>query len=428
MYDRATIEVKAGSGGNGSASLRHEKFVAKGGPDGGDGGRGGSVYLLADPNVNTLLSYRYKRHYKAESGGHGSKQKKQGKSGHDLSLSVPVGTVVFDDATGEPLADLTEVGQRVLVARGGRGGLGNTHFSTSTYQTPRFAELGEPGVERQLRLELKLLADVALVGYPNAGKSTLLAAISNATPKVGDYPFTTLEPSLGVVSVPGTEDSFVVADIPGLIEGAHAGHGLGDEFLRHIERTRVLLYVVDGSGQEGRAPLDDLRVLRRELELYRPDLADRPSVVAFNKIDMEEAQAAWRDFQRAMAAEGTEVVAISGAARIGIEPLIFRVWRTLQTAPPPARFAPELDDTTLRPEATDTSRYQIKRKGKQTWQVTGPSIERIAVMTNLQNEEAVRRLERELDRFGITRELEEAGIEPGHTLRIGSVEIEWGES
>ena len=430
MYDTSQVHVEAGDGGAGSASLRHEKFIAKGGPDGGDGGRGGSVYVQADPSLNTLLNYRYKRHFKAERGQPGRKQRQTGKAGQDLTLAVPVGTVVFDAATGETLADLAEPGEKVMVARGGRGGLGNTHFATSTYQTPRFAEKGEPGEARDVRLELKLLADVALVGFPNAGKSTLLSVLSAATPKIGNYPFTTLEPSLGVVAVPGTdgEQSFVLADIPGLVEGAHEGVGLGDEFLRHIERTRVLLYVVDGSGQEGRDPADDLRTLHRELELYQPELAGRPSVIAYNKMDMPEAEENLPKFLADPAVGDTPVFPISGVAHIGLEPLVLRIWQELQTAPPAARFAPRQDERVLRPAEVDSSRFQISRGADGAWEVSGPTIERIAVMTDLGNEEAVRRLERELDRMGISRGLEEAGIEDGDVLRIGQVEIDWGEA
>ncbi|MDP9379648.1 MAG: GTPase ObgE [Chloroflexota bacterium] len=427
MYDRAKIDIKAGNGGNGSASLRTEKFVPKGGPDGGDGGRGGSVYIQADRNLNTLLSYRYKRHFKAQTGTAGSKQKRHGKAGEDLVLTVPPGTVVYDDATGEVIADLTKPGDRVMVARGGRGGLGNTHFSTSTYQTPRFAERGEPGEERTLRLELKLLADVALVGFPNAGKSTLISAISAATPKIASYPFTTLEPVLGVVQVPGTDQSFVVADIPGLIEGAHQGVGLGDEFLRHIERTRVLVYVLDGSGQEGRPPINDLQVLRRELSLYQPQLAERPSIIAFNKMDMTEAQENWEEFRNDPAVQDADALPVSGTARIGLDQLVLRIAQELESAPPHARFAPQVE-TVLRPQEVDSDRYQISREDDHTWAVSGPTIERIAVMTDMENEEAVRRLERELNRMGISRRLQEAGIENGDTLRIGSVEIDWGET
>lgn len=426
MFDRARIHIKAGAGGSGSASLRHEKFVPRGGPDGGDGGRGGSVYIEASSNANTLLAYKYKRHYKAEAGGAGLGQKRHGRAGHDLVLTVPVGTVVYDDETGEAVADLTEDGARVMVARGGRGGLGNTHFSTSTYQTPRFAEKGEPGQERSLRLELKLLADVSLVGLPNAGKSSLLAALSAAKPKVADYPFTTLEPMLGVVAVPDADSSFVLADIPGLIEGAHEGVGLGDEFLRHIERTRVLLYVVDGSGLEGHEPLDDLRVVRREVEEYRPELAERPALVVFNKADTVEAQERWPAFRDTVDTMGVDAVPVSAATRKGLDELVRRTMEALASAPPVPRFAEELPEERTQLREIDSTRYTVQRRGKQTWQVAGPSIERLAVMTDLSNEEAVLRLEREMGRLGITRELEEAGIEPGHVVRLGDVEIEWG--
>lgn len=430
MFDRVSVEAKAGKGGDGSASLRHEKFAPRGGPDGGDGGRGGSVWIAADPNLNTLLFYRYKRVFKAEAGGNGRGKKQHGKAGQDLVLSVPMGTVVYDANTDEIIADLAAPDERALVARGGRGGLGNTHFSTSSYQTPRFAELGEPGEERRIRLELKLIADAALVGYPNAGKSTLLSAMSAATPKIGDYPFTTLEPALGVVRVPNSEQTFVAADVPGLIEGAHEGVGLGDEFLRHIERTRVLVFVIDGSGQEARDPLADLRVVRHELEQYRQDLLERPTVVAFNKMDMPEAREYWEVFREEMERVGLEATAVSAASREGIVELIRLVADKLRSAPPVEKFAPDVlnarEETVLRPQHVDTGRYEIRRKGVRTWQVSGPTIERIAVMTNLENAEAVRRLEREMDRLGITAALEEKGIQEGHLLRIGQIEIEWG--
>ncbi len=429
MFDRVTIQVKAGDGGDGSASLRHEKYVAKGGPDGGDGGRGGSVYVRADPSVNTLLQYRYKRSFKAERGGPGRRKKQHGRAGDDLVLSVPVGTVVHDGASGEVIADLTTAGERALVARGGRGGLGNTHFATSTYQTPRFAELGEPGEERSVRLELKLIADVALVGYPNAGKSTLISAISAARPKIGAYPFTTLEPVLGVVAVPDSDESFVVADVPGLIEGAHAGTGLGHDFLRHVERTRALVYVVDGSGQEGRSPLHDLDVVRREIGLHDPELLSRPSLVAFNKMDLPEARENWEEFSRAVRERGLEAVPVSAAAHTGLAELVRVMSSALAQAPAIRRFVEaEPEGEVLHPRPVDSERFDIRRKGVRTWQVEGPTIERIAVMTDTGNVEAVRRLEREMNRTGVTRALEEAGIEPGHVVRIGGVELEWGDS
>jgi GTP-binding protein len=288
FVDEADIHVKAGDGGRGCLSFRREKFVPRGGPDGGDGGSGGSVYLVADPHRNTLVHFRYNPEFSAQRGGHGQGANRHGRNGRDLEVPVPVGTAVqtHDPGTGEALelADLTTAGQRVLVAKGGRGGLGNAHFATSTNRAPRKTQPGEPGDERHLHLTLKLLADVGLVGFPNAGKSTLISRISAARPKIADYPFTTLTPHLGVVSL-SDDRSFVVADVPGLIEGAHSGHGLGHQFLRHIERTKVLVHLVDVSGASGRDPVSDLDVIRRELELYDPRLLKKPQLVVANKID-----------------------------------------------------------------------------------------------------------------------------------------------
>ena len=294
FVDEADIHVQAGHGGGGALSFRREKFVPRGGPDGGNGGRGGSVVLVADPHRNTLIHFRYTPEFAAERGGHGQGALKSGRDGRDLEIPVPVGTLVFvpDPAvpgSAEPFADLTTVGQRVLVAQGGRGGLGNAHFATSTNRAPRKHQPGEPGQERHLRLQLKLLADVGLVGFPNAGKSTLIARISAARPKIADYPFTTLAPNLGVVTL-SDERSFVVADVPGLIEGAHAGHGLGHQFLRHVERTKVLLHLVDVSGASGRDPVDDFETIQRELGLYEGRLLDKPMLVVANKVDAVDDQ------------------------------------------------------------------------------------------------------------------------------------------
>ena len=288
FYDYVKIFVKAGDGGNGSASFRREKFIPNGGPDGGDGGRGGSVVLMVDPNLNTLVDYHYQTHYRAERGEHGRGKNQHGKNGEDLLLRVPPGTVVREE-DGDTLADLTRPGQQVVAARGGRGGRGNTHFTTSKEQAPHFAEQGDPGEERTLELELKLLADAGLIGFPNAGKSSLLRRISAARPKVASYPFTTLEPNLGMVRI-GEDRSFVVADLPGLVEGAHTGTGLGHRFLRHTERTTVLVHVVDTAGTEGRDPLEDIRVINQELQVYNPELAGRPQVIAANKIDLPQAR------------------------------------------------------------------------------------------------------------------------------------------
>src|SRR5713101_2046077 len=319
FVDEAKIYVKAGDGGNGCVAFRREKFVPRGGPSGGDGGAGGTIFLEANPHDNTLLRYRFNREFRAERGRHGEGSNCTGHSGADLVLPVPVGTVVFDDETGEQLADLTEAGQRFTLARGGRGGRGNQHFAKPWHQAPRESEDGQPGEARHLRLELKLLADVGLVGFPNAGKSTLISRISAARPKIADYPFTTLEPSLGVVSV--EDQSFVVADLPGLIEGAHLGHGLGVQFLRHIERTRLLVHLVDVSENTGRDPEQDFQVVMAELEGFRADMLLKPMFLVASKIDV--AQDTERiDSVRALAASrNLPFFEISSVTGLGIEAL-----------------------------------------------------------------------------------------------------------
>jgi GTPase len=335
FVDEVDIHVEAGNGGKGCLAFRREKFVPRGGPSGGDGGHGGSVYVVASPHVNTLINFRFHPEFSAERGEHGMGSNRTGHGGQDLELAVPIGTLVYEK-TGEPdapprlLADLAEEGQRVLVAKGGRGGMGNARFATSTNRAPRKVQPGEPGEIKDLRLELKLLADVGLVGFPNAGKSTLISRISAAQPKIADYPFTTLTPNLGVVRL--TEDrSFVVADVPGLIEGAHRGLGLGHQFLRHLERTKVLVHLVDVSGASGRDPVEDLATVRRELELFRPELAAKPQIVAANKIDaagpeQKDAIAALR--RRATKLE-LPFLQISAATGQGIPELLEAMWRRL---------------------------------------------------------------------------------------------------
>src|SRR5438067_8540365 len=310
FLDEATIRARAGSGGSGAVSFRHEKHVPRGGPDGGDGGRGGSVILVAEPGLTTLVDFRHHRDFRAGRGGDGSGNQRAGKNGEDVEVPVPVGTTVTDAETGEQVADLVHPGQRANLARGGRGGRGNMHFATSVQQTPRFAEKGEPGEERLLRLDLKLLADVGLIGFPNVGKSTLISRISAAKPKIADYPFTTLVPNLGVVSV-DTGRSFVVADIPGLIEGAHQGAGLGHQFLRHVERTRLLVHLLDVSGTTGRDPWEDYRIIRAELAAYSSRLAELPELVALNKTDIPDAQAVLRDLLPKIEAESLDAHVIS---------------------------------------------------------------------------------------------------------------------
>ncbi|HYM91113.1 MAG TPA: GTPase ObgE [bacterium] len=318
FIDLAHIQVKAGNGGNGCVAFRREKFVPKGGPSGGDGGRGGDVILVADPGLNTLLPFRYRRRFAAGRGAHGEGSGRAGRAGKDLMIPVPVGTTVHDEATGRQLADLVSPGHRVTVAEGGRGGRGNAHFATPTRQAPRNAEPGGEGEERRVRLELRLLADVGLVGLPNAGKSLLLSRISAARPKVADYPFTTTEPVLGVVPLPNAP-GIVVADIPGLIEGAHRGAGLGHEFLRHIERTRVLVHVVDLAGDD---PERQLATVERELALYAPPLDDRPTIVAANKMDLPLARARWDAFAAYLASRGRTVLPISAATGEGVAALL----------------------------------------------------------------------------------------------------------
>lgn len=332
FVDQATIYVKAGDGGAGCVSFRREKFVPKGGPDGGDGGRGGDVVLRADEGLSTLLDFRYRRVFRAGRGGHGQGGNRTGRSAPDLVIPVPVGTVVKDAATGEVLADLTQHGQEVVVARGGRGGRGNAHFATATRRAPRYAEPGEKGEERTLILELRLMAHAGLVGKPNAGKSTLLARMSAARPKIADYPFTTLHPNLGVVSL-GLGQSFVLADLPGLVEGAHRGVGLGDRFLRHASRTRVLVYVLDSALSED--PLRDLEVLRAELAAYDPALAERAQVVALNKVDLPDGRRRAEALQHTLARQGYHVFLTSGVTGEGVTALARKLWELVQASRAP---------------------------------------------------------------------------------------------
>jgi GTP-binding protein len=336
FVDEVDIHITAGRGGRGCLAFRREKYVPRGGPSGGDGGHGGSIYVVASPHINTLINFRFHPEFEAQKGGNGEGSNRTGRNGGDLELAVPVGTLVYD-RTGAPeiaptlLADLAHAGDRVLVAKGGRGGLGNAHFATSTNRAPRKVQPGEEGEEKWLRLELKLLADVGLVGFPNAGKSTLISRISAARPKIADYPFTTLTPNLGVVSL-SDDRSFVVADVPGLIEGAHRGQGLGHQFLRHLERTKVLVHLVDVSGASGRDPVEDMDVIRRELELFAPALAAKPQIVAANKIDALDDPDRIRAVEQRAAALDLPFFRISGVTGAGVPELLEAVWRTLAAA------------------------------------------------------------------------------------------------
>ncbi len=433
FYDHTKIYVKAGDGGNGSSHFRHEKFAPRGGPDGGDGGRGGSVYLEATSNMNTLIDYRYRHHFKAGAGGAGMRQKMHGAKGEDVVLRVPCGTIVRDADTNELIADLVEDGQRVMVARGGRGGLGNTHFATATHQAPREAQKGEPGEERWITLELRLIADVGLVGYPNAGKSTLLSVVTAAQPKIADYPFTTLSPNLGVVVVgqPGSRDEidFVLADIPGLIEGAAQGVGLGHEFLRHIDRTRLLIHMLDGASLE-RDPWQDFQTINQELREYDERLAARPQIVVLNKMDLPEAQERWPALKAKAEAAGYPVFAISAAAHQGTDELMqYTVRRLHEIRQEEAeRAASEINtDMTgpvLRPLPDDAFTV-TKEKG--VYVVRGKRVGRLVSMTDLENEEGMDRLQVTMAKMGVTKALEEAGVKVGDVVRFGKVELYWGE-
>jgi GTP-binding protein len=422
FLDRVKIWVRAGDGGAGAATFRREAHVPRGGPDGGDGGRGGSVYIRVDAGQTTLRDFQHRHHFRATPGGRGERARRHGKAGDDLRLDVPPGTAIVDDATDGLLADLVAVGQEAMVARGGRGGLGNVHFATATHQTPRHAQKGEPGEERWLRLELRLIADVGLVGLPNAGKSTLLAAVTAATPRIAPYPFTTLEPNLGVMDL-GDDDPRrpTIADVPGLIEGASSGAGLGHAFLRHVERTRVLVHVVDGSDPD---PGWDFEVIRDELEAHDPALLGKPMLVAFNKLDLPAAAAAWPAFQAAREREGLEAIGISASAASGLDELRTRLRRLLPSVEELAEPPEPAGVVVHRLEAAGDG-FSLERDADGILRVRGRRIERLAAQTDFDIDESADRFQRDLSRLGVDAALRAAGIVPGDTVRIGSLELEW---
>ena len=418
FVDEATITVEGGRGGDGAVAWRREKYVPKGGPAGGDGGRGGSVVLQARADLGTLIDFRYKKHFAAEPGRPGGSSNKSGRQGDDLVVSVPVGTLVFrveTDASEHLVADLSEPGALARVAKGGRGGLGNQHFATSTRQAPRFAERGEPAEAHTLRLELKLLADCGIVGLPNAGKSTLLAAASAARPKIADYPFTTLEPQLGVVRL-GPEESFVMVDVPGLIEGAHHGAGLGDRFLRHIERTRVLVHLMDGARPTPEI-LRDRDVIAAELTSWNRVLAQRPTLMVLNKLDLPEARARFAELRAEMPA----LMGISAATGEGVRELLFAAYQTIaKTAPVPVVEAAQLPRIVL----GTNEPFEIAVENG-VYVVRGERVERLAAMTDFDNDEALGRFEAALARMGVDKRLRELGARDGDTVRIAEVEFDY---
>lgn len=416
FIDQAEIQVRAGKGGDGAVHFRREKFIPRGGPDGGDGGKGGDVVFQVVPTLNTLNNFRQNTIYRAQDGAPGAKQNMTGKSGADLVIPVPPGTIVYDARTNEVVGDLVEPGQELIVARGGRGGRGNARFATAVHQAPRTGERGEPGEERRLRLELRLIADIGLVGVPNAGKSTFLSAVTNARPKIAPYPFTTLEPNLGVAAL-DEDTTLVLADIPGLIEGAHQGVGLGHDFLRHIQRTRVLIHLLDGMAED---PVLDFAQINSELALFDPDLANKPVVVALNKIDLDEVQARWPDIAAELKRRGYDPYAISAVTGTNVRQVLYRAKQLLDEAPPPA---PASEIPVYRVEA-DPNEFTIQRTGE-GWRVVGQAIERAAAMTYWEHEQSVRRFQRILETLGVDAALRKAGVQDGDTVFIGEYELEW---
>lgn len=430
FIDEVPIFLKAGDGGNGAVTFRREKHVPRGGPDGGDGGRGGSIILETDPNLSTLLDFRPNKLYKAGRGVDGLGKNMFGKDGADLVLRVPVGTQVHVEGTGEVLADLAFFPQREVIAVGGRGGKGNQHFVNSVQQAPKFAENGEPGEEKTIRLELKLLADVGLLGYPNVGKSTLLSRISAAKPKIADYPFTTLVPNLGVVRV-DRDHNFVVADIPGVIENAHKGAGLGIQFLKHLERTRLLVHLLDVSGVSGRDPLEDYETINRELAEFSADLAALPQVVALARIDvLSDPESLGPLIANFRDKEDVAVFPISSVTGEGIEPLIYYMWSRLQEMP--AKGTEPMDSGPVRitvdsraSSSNDIKNYTMERDAAGVLVVSGKGIERMIAMTDMENEDGVRRLQRRLEKLGVFDKLKKMGAEEGDTVRIRDVEFDY---
>ena len=420
--DYVKITAKAGNGGNGAISFRREKYVAAGGPDGGDGGKGGDIYFEVDPDSNTLIDFRYKKKFKAENGKNGEGAHKYGKSGEDLYIKVPIGTIVRDAETNKVLADLSNPGQKALILSGGRGGKGNSHFATSTRQAPRFAQDGEKGEEKELILELKLLADVGLIGFPNVGKSTFLSMTTSATPKIADYHFTTLEPNLGVVKT-DYGDSFVIADIPGIIEGASEGTGLGIQFLRHIERTRLLLHVIDVSGSEGRDPVQDFYTINEELKKYSEKLSKRKQVIVANKIDVMQDEKLYKNLEKVAKENNMDIFKISAATGEGISELMKYVSATLKTLPKEDLI-----------EITDKKVYTLKDEDEYTIQkvdgkfvIKGESVEKVMRRVNIADNESLYYFQKSLDNLGVNQKLKEMGIKEGDIVQIEDYELEWEE-
>ena len=421
FVDYTKIIIKSGDGGNGAVSFRREKYVAAGGPDGGDGGKGGDIIFEVDPDSNTLIDFRYNRKFKAKNGENGSGAHKYGKSADDLIVKVPKGTVVKDAETGEIIADLSKDGQRKVILPGGRGGKGNSHFATSTRQVPRFAQDGEKGIEKEVILELKSLADVGLIGFPNVGKSTILSKVTAATPKIANYHFTTIYPNLGVVK---TEygDSFVIADIPGVIEGASEGVGLGLQFLRHIERTRLLLHIIDCSGIEGRDPVEDYKVINKELEKYSEKLAKRKQIIVANKTDIAQDDNGIKALEQLAKKEKLEFFKISAATGEGLRELFNHVSEVLKTLPKEELI--EYDERKVYTLKEENEGFEVEVKDGE-FIVSGPAVEKLMGRINIGDNESMAYFQRNLENLGINAKLRELGIKEGDTVKILDWEFEW---
>ncbi|KLU40216.1 MAG: hypothetical protein AA931_00855 [Peptococcaceae bacterium 1109] len=429
FIDQARIYLRSGDGGDGVVRFRREKYIPAGGPAGGDGGNGGSIYFVVDESLSTLMDFRYKRRFIAQNGEHGQSKNMHGKDAPDLEIAVPLGTQIKDGETGELLIDMVYPGQRVLFLPGGRGGRGNARFATPTRQAPGFAERGEPGREMWVDLELKLIADAGLVGYPNAGKSTLLSMVSAARPKVANYPFTTLTPMLGVVSL-GEGDAFVMADIPRIIEGAHQGVGLGTDFLRHIERTRLLIHMVDAAGVDGRDPVEDYYTINRELELYSSELAKRPQIVVANKCDLPEAGDNLARLAEAAAKDGREFVAISAATNQGVRELVQRVGQLVRELrkedPVPEKASEETVILRPQPSGAPVDEFRIVQEDD-AYVVEGEGLLRLMRRMDLNNEEAITYLQNLMEKIGVYQALADLNVPDGATVRVGELEFEYME-
>ena len=418
--DQVEIYVRSGKGGDGMVHFRREKFVPRGGPDGGDGGKGGDLIFEVKSTLNTLSSFRPNQKFKAEDGVNGGASQMSGRYGKDLVIPVPPGTIIYDADTGEVIGDLTANEQQLTICKGGRGGRGNQHFATSRNQAPRTAEKGEPYEERRLRLELKLIADIGLIGVPNAGKSTLLSVLTNAKPKIAPYPFTTLEPNLGVAEI-DIDASVVIADIPGLIEGASMGVGLGHDFLRHVQRTRVLIHILDGLSED---PIADYSQINTELSLFDPNLTKKPQIVALNKIDQPQVQERLANLKKEFKKRKVEFVTISALARTNTRDLLIKAYQRL--AETPAIEDVELPKPIYKPKE-DPREFTVTREGENEWRINGVAIERSAKMTYWEHYGSLRRFHKIMETLGITKALRDAGVQDGDTVSIGEFELEWQE-